>query len=195
MTCIVGFETQGGAWLGADSAATDAAGGSIVIRQQKVFRVDGPRHRPLGIAVAGSPRLLQILRYDLKVPAHPASLPDEVWLHTKLVPAIRRVCLESGTEIPFAPELGGDGSPYIPISALLAYRGAVYTFGSTYFLLRSDKSYSAGGSGDTLALGAFHALDRMIGLSPEFRVDAALQAAAEHQSTVRPPFHRIFLPC
>lgn len=178
MTCIVGVAHNGKVWIGGDSIGVSGYTG-VVRRDQKVFRVG----RCL-IGYTSSFRMGQILRFRLDpdvVGPRLASARDVFrFLATDFVDEVRRALKDGG----FATknqeaESGG--------SFLLGCRGRLFEICSYYQVAECGHDYAATGAGLQPALGSLHTTDRL-GWPPRRRILAALRAATEFSTVVRPPF-------
>src|ERR1035441_4894340 len=89
MTCIIGFKDKNGIYIGADSAGS---GGNIISvrKDEKVF-VNGP----FIIGIAGSFRMGQLLRFNLKVSRQLPRTSDYEFMVTIFIEAVRK-CLIAG---------------------------------------------------------------------------------------------------
>lgn len=176
MTCIVALEHDGYVWLGTDSAASNGHTLSIV---------DTPKIIKNGNLVFGytsSFRFADLLRFKLKFPNQKRGQDDRDYIVGVVVEKIRNSLKAGG----FAKvtegcrESGG--------TALIAYRGKVYTLQDDFSIIRYVDGYSSCGSGGELALGSL-ATTAALDVKPEDRVRLALQVAAKHCCTVEGPEH------
>jgi ATP-dependent protease HslVU (ClpYQ) peptidase subunit len=181
MTCIVGLESGGNVYIGADSAAI--SGLALCVRSDtKVFR-----NGPFLIGFTTSFRMGQLLQFKLEPPDHPAGMSTFEFLVTIFVDRVRS-CLRTGgfAKRKEEQELAG--------SFLLGYRGSLYSIDSDYQVARAADGISAVGCGAHIALGALHALNAITEttmhqtLTPHKRLEIALDAAQRWNSAVRSPF-------
>lgn len=172
MTCIVGLETKGAVYLGADSFVgssgyADKAAGS------KLFERNGWH-----VGVSGATRVAGLLEHVFDWPAAPHQTDDA---------AAVRLANEIGKMI------GGDdmcttsenGQRSLAMELLVVGGGRLYSIGSSLGVHRSRYGYLAAGSGEQWATGALAATSY---LPPRDRVLVALKAAARHSPTVAGPF-------
>jgi hypothetical protein len=198
MTCIVGLESGGNVYIGADSAAT--SGLALCVRADtKVFR-----NGPFLIGFTTSFRMGQLLQFKLHPPDHPAGMSTFEFLVTLFVDRVRS-CLRTGGFAKRKEEQEFAGS------FLLGYRGSLYSLDSDYQVARAADGICAVGCGAHIALGALHALNYIAPLNPNFpdqggvtfppavetasstitpqkRLEVALDAAQRWNSAVRSPF-------
>jgi hypothetical protein len=178
MTCIVGLESGGKVYIGADSAAT--SGLALCVRADaKVFR-----NGPFLIGFTTSFRMGQLLQFKLQPPDHPAGMPTFEYLITKFVDSVRS-CLRTGgfAKRKEEQELAG--------SFLLGYRGSLYSLDSDYQVARAADGICAVGCGAQIALGALHALNAVTPLNPNrlndgkatFPTDGGPSTTAEYVSS------------
>lgn len=207
MTCIVGLVDQKSqiVYIGGDSAGTNDADQQTIRADVKVFH-----NGDFLFGCTTSFRMIQLLQYSLVLPAsslyrkrgliakvrgwlskrmsrwlilRPAFTDGDPifrYMVTDFINAIRTCFKEGG----FAKkkderERGG--------SFLVAWRGRLFCIGSDYQVEEAISGYNAVGSGDDLALGVLHATS-LFDLPPEQRLRLALEAAASHNASVRPPF-------
>jgi ATP-dependent protease HslVU (ClpYQ) peptidase subunit len=173
MTCIIGLEYNGNAYVGADSASVDDW---IVqpTRIQKIFRRDD-----FLIGYTTSFRMGQILQFHLDVPIQEEE-SDLEFMVVKFVGAVRSCLKDEGfTKIEHNVEKGG--------TFIVAYHGRIYECGPDFQVNSSRDGLNACGHGYTLALGAMKALDQYID-NPVARIREALKIAAYFDGDVCPPF-------
>lgn len=159
MTCIIGLEENGKAYIGADSAA--AMGWEV--RQsltEKVFR-----RGPFVIAFTTSFRMGQILRHLVALPESEAY--DEAYMVMEFTEAVRAKFKEMGfARIESGKEEGG--------VFIVGVRGRVYEIASDFQVQRFADGLCADGCGREYALGAMAALRS---LPPVERITRALEIA------------------
>jgi ATP-dependent protease HslVU (ClpYQ) peptidase subunit len=185
MTCIVGLVENGKVYIGADSAGT-AEDYSFRIRGDvKVF------HRgPFLMGGTSSFRMLQLLRFKLKIPKHPKNLDNCEYMVTRFVEAVR-ICFREGglTKVENSVEEGG--------SFLVGYRGQLYFVHEDFQCGFVPDGYAACGCGEDFALGAMNILQEKLNPSrsnfgteygPKERVILALETAEKFSAAVRGPF-------
>jgi ATP-dependent protease HslVU (ClpYQ) peptidase subunit len=185
MTCIVGIVANGTIYIGADSAGTDDSGMQTIRDDRKVFQVgpspnDGRNIPRIVIGGTTSFRLLQRLQHALKVPVYDNTMSIEKYLVTDFVDAVR-VCFKEG-----GYERKDDGEEQ-GADFILGVLGNLYHVAEDYQVAQPRDGYYATGSGAKVAMGALFSTKRQK-FSPEKRLILALEAAAHHCSSVRPPF-------
>jgi hypothetical protein len=178
MTCIVGYVDQkrGCVFLGGDSAGTGETNQQVLFVDPKVFRVGD-----FLFGCTGAVRMMQLLHYSLELPPCPETVDLERYLATDFITAIR-TCFRDGGYAQKKDEQEHGGT------FLVGVRGRLFCVEDNYQIWETQSVYHAVGNGDDLALGVLYALQQMEALSPEQRIRLALEAAAFHNATVRPPF-------
>jgi hypothetical protein len=175
MTCIAGVVGDDGrVYIGGDSARV--AGWSITPRADaKVFR-----RGEWVFGFTSSFRMGQLIRYSLKLPEPPKRDLDR-FMATAFVDALR-ACLKAGgfAEVEHNVESGG--------TFLVGLRGRLYMVDHDFQAGRSARGFDAVGCGRDEARGALYALHKLKALSPRARVRLALEATAEQNGGVCPPF-------
>lgn len=183
MTCIVAVtDDLYGAAIGGDACTSDDWDHARTISDPKVFEVGDAL-----VGVSGDWRLTHALRYAFEPPPHPEGRPDHAYMLLSWVSQLRATLrLVGALQTKYGVEEIADGG-----RALVVYRGRIYEVGSNLQVVSYD-GYGAIGSGYAVALGALHAtrdLDAYDGSAAvRNRVRIALEAAAEHTTTVRGPF-------
>lgn len=173
MTCIVGVEHKGVVWLGGDSAATDGALNTTIIKDPKVFLRDG-----VGFGVCGLPKVMDALAHAIKLPKQKMGT-DRAFLVSELVPAIR-----DGLE-KLDCVIKHHGESFFEGAVLIAYRGKLYELQGNFQLVHSAAGYASVGSGSALALGSLAATTSV--KDPKQRVLKALEVSTKNAG-VKPPF-------
>jgi len=172
MTCIVGAVEGDTVYIGADSAAV---GGSLVraLKRPKVFR-----NGPFIIGYTSSFRMGQLLEYALEVPGQEEDMPDEEYMVTVFVGAVRECLNEHGfLKIDSGREEIG--------AFLVGYRDGLYCMAEDLQILQTLDGIAACGSAHQFALAVMY--DRR-GLAARFRIGRALEAAAYFSTDVVRPF-------
>jgi ATP-dependent protease HslVU (ClpYQ) peptidase subunit len=174
MTCIVGVEINGKAYVGGDSAAI--GGLDITIRNDsKVFKVG-----EMIMGFTDSFRMGQLLRYKLSLPVQAAGQDDYEYLCTDFIDAVI-TCLEANgySRVKDNEKVGG--------TFIVAFKNSIYVIYSDFQVEKPLDGYQAIGCGGPYARGAISAL---IGLEPdgEKLVRRALEISALHSSGVAAPF-------
>ena len=186
MTAIVGLiGAKGNVWLGADSALSDDAGGIVVSKDEKVFKLNAGN---VGIAYAGSCRVGQLLRYKLDVP----EIPDvgiARWMSTEFVDAVKECLREGGfLKVKDGVDTIGEGA-----SAIVGLRSRIFVIYEDFHVFEAKTPFTACGSGMDPALGSLHTSYKQRGKSRD-KIVAALKAAEAYNSSVRGPFRIINIP-
>jgi ATP-dependent protease HslVU (ClpYQ) peptidase subunit len=177
MTGIVGVKTPQGVFIGGDSATTNDSGLQTILAGGKVFFIGEEKNRML-LGCTTSCRMMQLLHYELQLPAYEDGMDVETYLVTKFVNAAR-TCLKDGGFAQKEDEKESGGN------FLIGYRGRLFEVQNDYQVSEPTNGYEAVGSGAKFALGSLYATPH---LPPEQRIELALQAATYHNAYVRPPF-------
>ncbi len=175
MTCIVGLIHQQKVYIGGDAAGICPEDLEVIIRKdKKVFQV--------GEFIMGgtsSFRMIQLLQYGFKPPEYKDG--DIMrYMVVDFVNAVRTLFQKGGF---MAQSEDGDlGGTF-----LVGFRGRLFTIQSDYHVEESMSNYAAVGCGQAYSLGALHQLEKSK-LSPEKKVQKALESAVKFSGGVRPPF-------
>ena len=176
MTCIVGIAEGGYVWIGGDSAGV--AGLSLTHRKDiKVFR-----NGPFIMGFTSSFRMGQLLAHAFRPPKRHADTDVYAFMVTDFIDAVRS-CLKAGgyAEAHNSVERGG--------TFLVGYEGRLFKIEGDYQVGESLTGYDACGCGEDFALGSLYSTTG----PPEFRLNLALQAAAEFSAGVCGPFNMVAL--
>ena len=172
MTCIIGLEENGKAYVGADSmqvSGIDNSSGS----NKKIFRVDG-----FIFAHTGSCKGSQIVKYLLDIPT-PEEI-DERFMFTKIAEPMRLKMKEAGySEIKDNQESHND-------EWIIAYKDQVYKITCDWEAKRFNGGLIVSGCGGDYAKGVMLALKD---LEPKERIKKALEIASQCSVGVGPPFY------
>lgn len=172
MTCIVGIVQKDIIWVGGDSATS--AGYSVSIRpNQKVFTNHG-----FLIGCAGSVRAANLVRYKFS-PPQPTQDDMYDYFVTGFVENLRDCLKSSGNASK------NDDFEYISSQFLVGFYGRLFMIDGDYQVNECVNGYEAIGSGADTALGSLYATPKM---PPRKRIDLALRASAQFNSSVREPF-------
>lgn len=175
MTCVIGYKTEEGIWIGADSAGTTEWGSQTLRADQKVFSRNG-----FTMGFCGSYRMGQVLRYNLVATQQPEGVGDYEYMVTTFVEDVRRVLKRAGySHIKNNVETGGQ--------FIVAYRDGLYEVEDDYQVGISSRSYVCIGSGTDIASGAMSVLTEHE-ITPDKAIRRALKAAADHDAYVAAPF-------
>lgn len=177
MTCVIGYKTDAGIWIGADSAGSNEYGQQALRADTKVFQVG-----PMLFGFCGSFRMGQLLRYELVIPPQPEGMDDFEFMVRGLISNVRDVLAGGGyTHIDKNVETGG----YF----IVAYKGELYSIEDDFQVGLDTRPYVCIGSGEDLAYGAMSVLhESPMGYTPQWIIRRALKAAAESNAFVAPPF-------
>jgi len=176
VTCIVGIETDDGVVIGGDSAGTSPNFSFVQISDEKVW-IDGAWI----FGVCGNFRLSQLLRHALTLPQIPESDDDlEKFLVMDFMDAVRSTILDSGVV-----QSKNAVEQIVDSDFLVGVRGRLYLVQCDFSIIRSALGYYATGCGMDIALGSLHSTPQ---LAARTRAKKALEAAAQHNSAVAPPF-------
>jgi ATP-dependent protease HslVU (ClpYQ) peptidase subunit len=173
MSCVVGIMNEKQVIIGGDSATT--SGSTIQIDAcPKIFGIK-TKYDEYFIGHVGSGKIGNALRHTF----FPPRFKDgdlEHYIATYFIDALKKCFNRAGFG-----EHGAD--------LLIGFRSRLFWIGEDYQIGQPANGYTAIGSGEDYALGALFAtqfLDPPLDL--EKRVLIALEAAAEHNVYVRPPF-------
>lgn len=172
MTCIVGYIDKEGVYIGGDSAALDVNELSYDLRaDEKVFK-----RGDMIFGFSVSFRMGQLLRYKLRIPAHPRGMDSMTYMATLFIDAVRK-CFDDNAYTAMNTDDGG----YF----IVGYRGGLFEIQSDYQVSKPRASYIAIGSGRAFSLGAIYATKER---DPFKKLEIALTAASNFSMAVKPPF-------
>lgn len=171
MTCIIGLEEEGKAWIGGDSAAV-----SNWERREsaisKVFKVSG-----YTIGYTTSFRMGQLLRYSISYPPVPRELTEE-FLVKEFVEPIRKVFKEFGfSKVDNNEEVGG--------AFLVGAKNKIFQIDCDFQVQHYLNGLYSIGSGSSYALGAMVALRP--NTDPKNRIFRSLEIVREFCMSVTWP--------
>jgi len=170
MTCIIGLEENGKAYIGGDSAAVNG----YDVRQtsiSKVFRNDG-----LIMGYTSSFRMGQLLEF-MGVPPHDGEIDDD-YMVNKFVEEVRKNFKEKGyTTIKENNERGG--------VFIVGIGSKIYTVEADFQVQRYSDGLSSIGCGQDYAYGAMMALKNE---EPTERIRRSLEIVSYYSLAVTPPF-------
>lgn len=166
MTCVIGYKTDNGVYIGGDTLASN--GYLNTIRQDgKVFE-----RGEFLIGFSGSYRVGQLLRYKLNVPEQPSDMDDYEYMVTFFIDSVRELFAENGV-------MGKDDNDTDKGGLfLVAYHRELYSVDYDFQVGIPAYGYDAIGSGAEVALGAMYVLNDF-GLEPEEKISRAILAASE----------------
>ena len=174
MTCIVSICQDGKVFMGGDSGASDAESGSIgVVTSPKVFVKD-----EYIVGYSGNFRFGKFLQYSFEFPKVPSWVKDQKvdeFVNGLFVSALRKQITEFALE-----EKEKD------FGILIGVRGHLFEMGDNYAAVELLNEYNAVGSGSEIARGVLYATGTW--KDPIKRIRLALNASAEFNAFVRPPF-------
>lgn len=174
MTCIIGYHTDDGIWLGADSAGSNEYGSQTIRADTKIYQ-----NGPMLIGACGSYRMSQLLRY-MDIPKHPEGMPNFEYMVRIFVESCRKTLKRGGyTHIKNNEELGG--------TWIVGYDDALFEIQDDFQVGMSTKDYVCIGSGEEYAYGAMGVLHE-IEEDPVKAIKKALKIAAQHNAFVAAPF-------
>ena len=180
MTCVVGIEHEGIAYLAGDTLGADGWAeidrtDAKVFTRQTANSDNGACPTNVAFGFTTSYRMGQLLHHVLDMPAGPHG-EIEAWLVRELIPAVRSCLTDNGyTKIDSNREENGD--------FIVGVHGEVWRIASDLQVGRSRCGYAAVGSGYLAALGALHALEHGDHDAPT-RAIMAIKAAAYHTQGV-----------
>ena len=178
MTCIVGYLHDGGATLAADTLAS-ASHLAIAAEPHKLFRSG-----PALVGISGGLRIGQILRF--RCPDLTLGVDGPLPSLLRWIEAVRPILREAGVL------RVKDGVEELTDSRLLvALDGRLFEVDSEWQAVEPRRPYWAIGSGQPFALGAFAAIDRVMGLTPKERLLRVLGIVEKFDPHVGPPFETI----
>lgn len=172
MTAIVGFVDKDGVYIGGDSAAVSEDDLSYNIRTDEKVFIKGE----FIFGYSTSFRMGQLIRYKLKIPAHPKGMDSMQYMVTLFIDAVKR-CFEDNDYNDMMSEDGG--------CFMVGYKSKLYTILSDYQVAQAKESYSALGCGENFAMGAMYASTEK---DPIKKIEIALNAAVAYSMGVKPPF-------
>lgn len=179
MTIIAACVDQDGSvWMGADTVN--------LIRNVEVRPTARPKMFRLGemlIGMSGEVRGCQIVEYlpDIEMPPDDTDLMK--WLATKFVPPMREAMKQGGGE------LRESNADTLSGRLLIGIRGSIFEIDSSYGVCQPRSCFHAIGCADQEALaGMFTALKLRPDLHARKVVEYGLEAAAEYDLNIRPPF-------
>lgn len=177
MTCIVGFIDKEGVYIGGDSAAVSQEDLTYNIRSDEKVFTKGE----FIFGYSTSFRMGQLLRYKLKIPAHPKGMDVTQYMVTLFIDAVKR-CFEDNSYHEMMTEEGG--------CFMIGYKGKLYVILSDYQVAQPKENFAALGCGENFAIGAMYASTEK---EPQKKIEIALNAAVAFSMGVKPPFNYVKL--
>lgn len=180
MTCIVGLETEHGVWLGADSFSGNPDWRGVADPRRKIVEIAPDLH----VGLAGSWALREVLMT--------APCPERVDCDERTLFRFVNAWRDKAHDLGCASF--SEGQAMTPnkglASALIAYRGRLWSMTGGWSLVKPVRPFEAIGAAFYYAEGALAATSGL--LPAEERVQAALTAAAELCPTASRPFFAFF---
>lgn len=172
MTCIVGLESKGSVWMGADSIGI--SGMEIRTRSDtKVFK-----NEDYLFGCCGSFRMINLLKYDFLPPQNDYNINTHEFVSTVVVDEVRRCFRDGGLlKTTEGVEVGG--------TFLLGYEGTLFYIDEDFQTGTFYDGYASIGCGSQYALGVLYALKSA---APKRRIHKALETAEKFSAAVREPF-------
>lgn len=178
MTCILGLEHNGVAYIGADSVGVDGWVATICT-EPKVFECG-----KMIIGFTTSFRMGQLLQYVFEPPITEAPV-DESYFVKLFIPALK-ACFEEHGFGKKGGEVGDEGGEF-----LIGAEGKLFVIQGNYQIVRPRSGIFAAGVGREFAVGALQAqMDLVLrGDTSEMQaIERALAISAQYSIGVRPPF-------
>ncbi len=171
MTCVIGLESKGVVYMGADSRMVSGWEGRTTAMSKMFRKMD------FLVGICGFPRMLQLLQYKLEVEPQDDG-NDEKHMVCVFAEAVRKCFKEGGfAKVENNEETGGQ--------FLVGYHGKLYEIEGNFQINRVVDGYEAIGSGREYAIGAMRVLGKM---PAEKRILKALETSAYFNIGVAPPF-------
>lgn len=177
MTCIVALAHDGVVTMGGDSAAVDSSLGLQIRLDRKVFRKGA-----YTMGFTTSFRMGQILHHVVRLPTPPVEGDLNAFMCSRFIPAVIKSFDDHG--FGGSDQEGKHGGEF-----LVAVRGQLFNIMSDYQVSHVSDGYAAVGGGAELALGSLYTTRAW--RDPRRRLHVALEAAAQFNAGVRPPFYFI----
>jgi hypothetical protein len=173
VTAIAGLVHDGKVYIGGDSAGV--SGWDLLVRADpKVFTTG-----PFVMGFTSSFRMGQLLRWSFQTPEHHEDVPDDKYMATSFIDAVRATLSAGGFAKKEAErEFGG--------TFLVGYRGRLWVVSDDYQVGEPRYGVAAVGCGDSQALGSLHTSQEWT--DPTARLLCALEASERYSAGVRGPF-------
>lgn len=178
MTCIAGAVKNGEVCIGGDAVSLSRDANVRISTTGKVFRVG-----EFLIGASGTLRTNQIMRHLFQPPPIEGDLM--AYMVKDFVPPLRELMKEGGGEFTTSSNTIEMDARYI-----IGVRGELFTMDGGYGVLHSRAPYCAVGCADQEALAAMFTANRLLDahVSAHAIVENGLLAAAEFDTSIRPPF-------
>jgi ATP-dependent protease HslVU (ClpYQ) peptidase subunit len=177
MTCIVAVKEGNKIVIGADSCVTgsyETLRGTPKVVRKGEFLLGG----------SGRARGNQLFQYSVNFPNICEGEEHYHYLINTVTPLMRKTFTDHG----FLRKK--DSEEETSNNFMLVFRGEIYTIGSDFFVNHPRDEYLSIGSGTHFALGSLYST-KELNMSPENRVELALEAASTYNGFVSPPFEII----
>jgi ATP-dependent protease HslVU (ClpYQ) peptidase subunit len=183
MTCIAGAVINGELCIGGDAVSIHNNSAARLGRDGKVFRVGD-----FLIGSSGTVRCKQIMNYLFQPPPIDGELT--AYMVQSFIPTLRQAMKEHGGECK-----SQSGDEQMDARLLVGARGRLFEVDCSYSVFESQAIYAAVGCADQEALAAMYtAYSLLQNPLAEDVVNRGLLAAAEFDTSVRPPFTVMTLP-
>ena len=180
MTCIVAIAQGGVVYMASDHAASDDKTGWILSRKEpKCFKIG-----QYAIAFTDSFRMGQILQYSWTPPKYTPTKTNsglDKFMRTKFIDSVKQAFKDNGYG-----SIGSSSEEDTGGIFIVGIEGRIFTIDEDFHVGENVVNYMAEGSGGQIALGALYATKNQ--KNPRVRIKAALEAAAEFNMSVAPPF-------
>lgn len=178
MTCIAAAIKGNDVCIGGDAVSLSRDANVRIGIHGKVFRVG-----EFLIGASGTLRTHQLMRYVFEPPQVQDDLAS--YMVKEFIPALRELMKENGGEFTTSSNTIEMDARY-----LVGVRGHLFTIDGGYGVLESRAPYAAIGCADQEALAAMLIANRLLDahVSAQAIVENGLLAAAEFDSSIRPPF-------
>lgn len=161
MTCIVAYTNGIRSFIAGDKMGSNSNTRNIcldpkIFEKQLVKRnVDGTNSTSV-VAMGGTTsfRMLQLLEYNLCLPAICNGMTFYTYIITVMIPLIRKLFKEQWDDVSANQSIAGG-------SFIILYEHVIYEVFSDFSVLRSDKNYASCGFGEYHAKGAIAAFEKV----------------------------------
>lgn len=174
MTVIAGVARNGRVYLGADGATLQGDERLRFDRRTKVW-VKGE----FIMGTAGTYYGGQVIEHLFDPPAHESGVDPLAYMIRDFAQGLRTTVKK------YKAEEKENDNTVMQVNLLVGYRGALYEVDSGYGVLTPSNGFHAIGCACQIALGAMYALRDA---DPEAMITTALEASAEFDPNIRPPF-------
>lgn len=180
MTVIAAcVDSDNSVWMGADTLSIDGQSGARAGAASKVFR-----HGEMLIGSSGTVRCHQIVECLLGLPPIAPEVDLREWMIREFCQPLRHAMKEYGGECK-----GRDGGDEMDGRLLVGVRGSLFLVDAGYGIWKPRSCFTAIGCADQEALsGMFVAVKMQPELHARRVVELGLEAAAEYDTNIRPPF-------